>query len=90
VVNCLDNVYTCNIIYFRSSDSVVRAIEGDRARWEATPCEVLIVADNRHDLRIHVGNGEDHFISAKIESIIAAAGYGAIILSHDACRSADG
>lgn len=73
----------------RSSNRVVRAIECNRACRAATPGEILVVSDNRHDLRIRIGNGEDHRVGAGIQYITAAIGGGSIVLRNDVCHSED-
>lgn len=47
----------------------------------------MVVADNRHDLRVGVRNREGHSISTRIESGVAAIGGRRIAQRGDACSS---
>jgi hypothetical protein len=83
----LNTLCPCNIVCLRRPNCVVYAIECDRACKRASLCEILVVADNRHDLHVGIRNREDHSISTMIESVVAAIGGGSIVLRGDAYSS---
>lgn len=78
----LNTLCSCNIECLRRPNCVVYAIECDRACWRAALGEVLVVADNRHDLRVGVRNREYHSINTRIESVVQQLGKEALFCAE--------